>query len=263
MLPGRNRWSSRLHSTPLNTIEFKVSGRYAMFTDPITRVGGEKCSYHIPTYEGLKGIAKSIYWKPTLVWVIDSVRVMKRIRTQTKGTKPLNYSGGNTLAIYTFLTGDPDPGTGVPQVEYQVRAHFEWNQFRPELAHDRNNGKHYQMALRSLERGGRQDIFLGTRDCQGYVEPCKFGSGAGDYDGKGELGFGLMFHGFGYPDETGAAVLTAGFWRPQMLDGVIRFPRPEDCPVRKEIRPMQPKRFEAQRNLRSVEDESEVLEGLA
>jgi CRISPR-associated protein Cas5d len=179
-----------------------------MFTDPITRVGGEKCSYHIPTYEGLKGIAKSIYWKPTLVWVIDSVRVMKRIRTQTKGTKPLNYSGGNTLAIYTFLTGDPDPGTGVPQVEYQVRAHFEWNQFRPELAHDRNNGKHYQMALRSLERGGR-------------------------------------------------------FWRPQMLDGVIRFPRPEDCPVRKEIRPMQPKRFEAQRNLRSVEDESEVLEGLA
>ena len=253
-----------MHSTPLNTIEFKVSGRFAMFTDPLTKVGGEKCSYHVPTYEALKGIAKSIYWKPTLVWVIDSVRVLKRIRTQTKGTKPLEFSkGGNTLAIYTFLTGDGDVVSGVPGVEYQVRAHFEWNRFRPELAHDQISGKHYQMALRSLARGGRQDIFLGTRDCQGYVEPCDFGSGVGDYDGKGELGFGLMFHGFGYPDETGAGVLTAGFWRAQMVDGVLRFPRPEDCPVRKVIRPMQAKAFEAGRNLLRVEQEPEAADSLS
>ena len=104
-----------MHSTPKNTIEFRAWGRYAMFTDPLTRVGGEKCSYHVPTYEALKGIAKSIYWKPTLIWVIDAVRVMKRIRTQTKGTKPLDFSGGgNSLAIYTFLTGDPGPTT-VPE----------------------------------------------------------------------------------------------------------------------------------------------------
>src|SRR5712671_810768 len=173
-----------VHSTPKNTIEFRAWGRYAMFTDPLTRVGGEKCSYHVPTYEALKGLAKSIYWKPTFIWVVDAVRVMKRIRTQTKGTKPLDYSrGGNSLAIYTFLTGDPDPITSVPVVEYQVRAHFEWNEHRPELA---NDGKHFQIAQRSLERGGRQDIFLGTRDCQGYVEPCEFGAGTGDYDGKGE-----------------------------------------------------------------------------
>ena len=55
-----------------NSIEFKVWGRYALFTDPLTRIGGEKCSYHLPTYEALKGIAKSIYWKPTFVWVVDS-----------------------------------------------------------------------------------------------------------------------------------------------------------------------------------------------
>ena len=112
-----------MYSTPLNTIEFRVSGKLAMFTDPLTPRGGEKCSYHIPTYEALKGIVKSIYWKPTFVWIVDEVRVMKRIRTQTKGTKPLNYGGVypsaraagkkqesfNTLVIYTFLTGDPDP----------------------------------------------------------------------------------------------------------------------------------------------------------
>src|SRR5579872_3103732 len=172
--PARKKWSSSMDSTPRNAIEFRVWGRFAMFTDPLTRVGGEKCSYRVPTYEALKGIAKSIYWKPTFIWIIDTVRVMRRIRTQTKGAKPLNFGGVypsernptkkkeesyNTLAIYTFLTGDPDPNTGLPSVEYQVRAHFEWNDHQPELKRDQVEGKHYAIARRSLERGGRQDIF--------------------------------------------------------------------------------------------------------
>lgn len=234
-----------------NGVEFKVWGRYALFTDPLTRVGGEKCSYHIPTYEALKGIAKSIYWKPTLVWIIDEVRVMKRLRTQTKGTKPLVFGGGNDLAIYTFLA----------DVEYQVRAHFAWNEHRPELEADRIDGKHYAIAQRMLERGGRQDIFLGTRDCQGYVEPCAFGSGAGHYDGTGELGFGLMFHGFDYPDETGADELVARFWRPTLVDGRLRFVRAEDCSVRKFVRKMGTKRFLKGKNFRSVEAETAEWEG--
>lgn len=216
-----------------NSIEFKVSGRYALFTDPLTKVGGEKCSYHVPTYEALKGVAKSIYWKPTLIWVIDAVRVMKRIRTQTKGTKPMEFSGGNSLAIYTFLA----------DVEYQVRAHFEWNEHRPELSADRIDGKHLSIARRMVERGGRQDVFLGTRDCQGYAEPCAFGEGTGDLDGAGELAFGLMFHGFDYPDETGDDKLHARFWRPTMVDGVIRFPHPKDCVDRKFVRGMRVKPF--------------------
>jgi len=231
-------------------IEFRLWARHALFTDPLTRVGGEKCSYHVPTYEALKGIAKSIYWKPTFVWIIDEVRVIKPIRTQTKGTKPLVYSGGNDLAIYTFLA----------DVEYQVRAHFEWNQHRPELADDRNPGKHFAVAQRTLERGGRQDIFLGTRDCQGYVEPCQFGAGAGHYDDAGELAFGLMFHGFDYPDETGDEKLGARFWKPTLKDGVIRFDRPEACTVRKFVREMTKKTFVRNENLRAVDDEAAALE---
>lgn len=232
-----------------NSIEFKVSARHALFTDPLTRIGGEKCSYHIPTYEALKGVTKSIYWKPTFIWIIDEVRVMKHIRTQTKGTKPLEFGGGNTLAIYTFLV----------DVEYQVRAHFEWNTHRPELEDDRIEGKHYAVAQRMLERGGRQDIFLGTRDCQGYAELCEFGSGDGDYDGAGELAYSLMFHGFDYPDETGVKDLYARFWRPTMTDGRIRFIRPKDCPIHKFIRNMGAKKF-GKGNLRSVENEAAELE---
>ena len=232
------------------SIEFKVWGRFALFTDPLTKIGGEKCSYHVPTYEALKGIVKSIYWKPTFVWVIDEVRVMKRIRTQTKGTKPLEYGGGNTLAIYTFLT----------DVEYQVKAHVEWNVHRPELAEDRNQAKHHIIAERMLARGGRQDIFLGTRDCHGYVEPCKFGSGEGAYDTDGELAYGFMFHGFDYPDETGDNNLYTRFWRPTMMNGVIRFAPPQDCKDRKLVREMSVKKFERDQNLLRVDAEHMSVE---
>ena len=227
---------------PRRSIEFQVTGRYALFTDPLSKVGGEKCSYHVPTYEALKGIAKSIYWKPTLIWVIDEVRVMKRIRTQTKGVKPLDLGGGNSLAIYTFLA----------DVRYQVRAHFEWNEHRPELSDDRIEAKHHAIAQRMMDRGGRQDVFLGTRDCQGYVQACEFGSGAGELDDAGELAFGLMFHGFDYPDETGGTELHARFWRPTMVNGVIRFSHPQDCTERRFVRSMSVKPFGLNQGIQPV-----------
>lgn len=225
-----------------NRVEFKVYGKYALFTDPLTKIGGEKCSYQIPTYQALKGILESVYWKPTIVWIIDKVRVMKAIRTQTRSAKPLNYGGVypsardlskkeesfNTLSVYTYLS----------DVEYQVQGHFEWNLNREDMANDRNENKHYFVAKRMIERGGRRDIFLGTRECQGYVEPCSFGEGEGFYDCYGELGFDLMFHGFDYPDELGEQKLISRFWRPKMLDGILEFERPENCTIRKLVKSM-------------------------
>jgi CRISPR-associated protein Cas5d len=251
-----------MYETPKNSVSFKVYGRYALFTDPVTKIGGEKCSYHLPTYEAIKGVLKSIYWKPTIIWYVDRVRVMKKLRTQTKGTKPVSYNGKypsmkvakkeipfHTLSIYTFLH----------DVEYQVEAHFEWNEHRPELEKDRIDGKHFSIAKRSIEKGGRQDIFLGTRDCQAYVEPCEFGEGKGAYDDIDELGFGLMFHGFDYPDETGKDELHSRFWNATMKKGVLEFPRPEACTVSRFIRPMLPKKFEEGDNLLSVEIEEATL----
>lgn len=237
-------------NTPKNNIQFKVWGRYALFTDPITKMGGERCSYHVPTYEALKGIVKSVYWKPTFIWHIDKVRILKPIRTQTRGTKPLKISGGNDLAIYTYLA----------EVEYQILAHFEWNFHRPDLAKDRIDGKHFQIARRVLERGGRQDVFLGTRDCQGYAEPCPFGGGKGHYDDIEEVSYGLMFHSFGYPDETGEDKLITRFWRPVMKSGVIDFTRTDDeTNIIKEVRPMKTKMFGEGTCLKDVEKEHNEL----
>ncbi len=232
-----------------HSISFRLWGRYALFTDPVTKLGGEKYSYQIPTYEAIKGVLKSIYWKPTIIWYVDRVRIIKPLRTQTKGVKPLVWGGGNSLAIYTFLR----------DVEYQVEAHFEWNEYRPELKNDRVDGKHFTILKRSLDRGGRQDVFLGTRDCQAYVEPCEFGVGDGAYDGIDELAFGLMFHSFAYPDETGKNELFSKFWRPVLRNGIIEFPRPDLCTISRSVRPMAAKESSIGKNLLSVDGEEVLL----
>lgn len=220
-----------------NTVEFEVSGSYGLFSDPVMRVGGEKCSLQVPTYEALKGILSSVYWKPTLIWYVDAVRVMNPIQTEVKGIRPIKMSGGNDLSYYTYLK----------KCRYQVRAHFEWNMNRPELAADRVENKHHNIAKRMVQRGGRRDIFLGTRECQGYVEPCAFGEGEGAYDSTPELAFGLMYHGITYADEAYSpetqGKMTVRFWYPVMKQGVIEFCRPEDCPISRSIRDMTCKPF--------------------
>lgn len=236
-----------------NIVEFEVYGDYALFSDPIMRVGGEKCTYQVPTYEALKGILSSVYWKPTIVWIIDKVRVMNPIQTEVKGIRPIKYTGGNDLSFYTYLKS----------CRYQVMAHFEWNENRPELIGDRNENKHHCIAKRMIEKGGRRDIFLGTRECQGYVVPCKFGEGEGHYDNIQELAFGLMYHGITYADEAFSEEtknrMTARFWYPKMQNGVINFLRPEKCPLYKKLRPMEMKIFsETDNNFIGLKEFGEV-----
>ena len=87
---------------------------------------------------------------------IDAVRIMNPIQTADKGVGLLKWPKGRDLAYYTYLR----------KCRYQVQAHFEWNENRPEYAADRDADKHFAIAKRSIEKGGRRDVFLGARECQ-------------------------------------------------------------------------------------------------
>jgi ABC-type amino acid transport substrate-binding protein len=72
-----------------------------------------------------------------------------------------------------------------------------------------------------------------------------------------------MFHGFGYPDETGNSELVARFWRPVMRNGVIYFERPDknaDGILHKSLRPKTAKVFVKTNKIKSVEKEYDELE---
>ena len=224
-----------------NTVEFMFTSDYGLITDPVYKLGGEKCTLQIPTYEAIKGILMSVYWKPTIIWYIDAVRVMNRITTEVKGMRPIKWAGkndnNNDLAYYTYLK----------DCRYQVRAHFEFNCNRPELENDRNENKHHCIARKMINKGGRRDTFLGSRECQGYVEPCVFGEGEGAYDDIPRVDFGNMYHGITYADEAydeyTRGKLTVRYWRAFMRYGIIEYPKPWDCEYLRTVREMEIKPF--------------------
>lgn len=227
-----------------NEFCYKVYGDYALFSDPITRVGGEKMSYPIPTYSALIGITKAIYFKPTLLYVIDSVKVLKPIRTVSKGVRPIKYNnGGNDLSIYTYLT----------DVSYAVKGHFIWNENRPEFANDRNEDKHYQILKRMIKLGGRRSPQLGVSECPAYVEPCNFDEEKSCYDdgNNSEISFGLMYHSIIYCDEAineeDKGKMTVCFHTPVMKNGQIDFIRPEQCTIKRHIRDAKQKVFDTEK----------------
>ncbi len=242
--------------THRNSVQFEVFGDYALFSDPITRVSGEKYSYQIPTYEALKGIVSSVYWKPTFIWYIDRLRVMNPVRTMMREMRLFRYNTMSPdLACYMYLC----------KCRYQVEAHFEWNMNRPELESDRDENKHHNIAKRMILKGGRRDVFLGARECQGYVKPCVFGEGESFYDEIPEVQMGLMLHGITYPDEAFSEEtkdkMTLRFWRPVMRNGIVEFIRPEACPSEwcKPVKEMKMKPFSFElRNFSGLREFNEV-----
>jgi CRISPR-associated protein Cas5d len=174
---------------------------------------------------------------------------MKSIEMEAKGIRTIKYYGGNGgLYYYTYLR----------DVEYQVQAHFEWNNNMSELIKDRIDGKHFAIAKRSVENGGRRDIFLGTRECQGYVESCRFGEGESYYEEK-LLSFGSMFHNFGYPNETGKNELITRIWlNANMRNGIIDFANKDNNIKERIIKPQeQEKQYVLDNNILNVHTEYE------
>lgn len=217
-----------------NTVEFVVYGKFALFTDPLSAISGEKLSTQIPSHEALRGILSAVYFKPTIMWHIDEVRVMNPIRYESMGVKTPRFYDKTTSDIYAY--------SYLRDVRYQVRAHFTFNMHQTEMEGDRNPRKHLDIANRRIARGGRRDVFLGTRECQAYVEPCVFGEGEGAYDNVPMMPFGLMYYGRTYPDQAYSketeGMLTSHYYHPIMRNGIIKFPKADECPIHKPIRKM-------------------------
>jgi CRISPR-associated protein Cas5d len=62
------------------TVKLRVSGDYACFTRPETKV--ERLSYDVPTPSAARGILDAILWRPEMRWHIVKIAVLKPIRFQ-------------------------------------------------------------------------------------------------------------------------------------------------------------------------------------
>lgn len=201
----------------------RITGKHALFSTPYSKGGGEAISYPVPTKQALLGIVDACYWKPVLKNVVEEVKVIKPIRTQVRGSRALLKDGTADLNYLSYLF----------DVEYLLKYHFEWNTNREDLIGDRNMKKHTEIVKRSLEKGGRRDIFLGRRECRGDVE----GISKKEYEEKpsfyknSNLSLGIMFNSFIYPEKSGDPLVSA-FSEVEMRAGVIEFLEAKDCAIK-------------------------------
>lgn len=201
----------------------RVYGDYALFTAPESKGGGEKITYMVPTRQALKGIVDACYFKPTFINVIDEVKVINKISTHTVGIRALYNNGDLGLNYFTVLE----------KPEYLIKYHFEWNDAREDLSRDRNLKKHEAIMQRSLEKGGRRDVFLGTREFVGYIEEISeddYIDTKSAYDNQ-NLSFGYMFQEFIYPEESGKK-LVACYNNIVMKNGYIKFKSTDECEMK-------------------------------
>ncbi len=223
----------------------KVYGDRALITTPESKTGGEKFTSSVPTREMLRGIVDANYFKPVLKNVVDEVRIMHSIESYTQGTRLLFKDYGSDRSAYTYLS----------KVCYYVKFHFEWNEARDDLKGDRNFKKHEAITERSLKRGGRRPIFLGVSECMGYIEGLtkdEYEHDIGVYDDK-NLGFGLMFNEFIYPDKPGG-MLKAVYVPINMKNGRINYEELEGLGIVREVRNYD---FKSPMMTRTVDEELE------
>ncbi len=197
-----------------NTVHFELTGRYALFTDPLTGCSGEKCSLPVPTFEALKGAARGIYSSRDFCWTILAVRIMRPIITESITLTRLDYfKKGRDISVYTYLR----------DVRYQVLARIEFAQDIP----CETRLKHFSILRRMLQRGGRRMIYLGTADCPADISLTRFGAGGGYYDDE-STDFGLMYHSISYHNGKPCSVQL---FHCCMQRGIIIFPSPQNCTV--------------------------------
>lgn len=225
------------------TFCYECYGSKALYTIYWSRIGGEKLSYLVPTCGAIKGMTENMYWKPTMVYYPDRIRIMNEMDMMTV-PKLLSKvdSSERDRAFYALLRN----------VRYQIEGHAEWNLRYKQFERDRIYEKHQDMIDRHLNHCSVKRVYFGESSClvdDYYL--CKFGEGKGFYDNSGEIDLGMMFHSFVYANEAvlpeDEGYLTAKFWHPVMKDGVIEFIRPEECPVSRRLREDEVKEFKDRR----------------
>ncbi len=226
----------------------RVRGDRALFTNPATKGGSERSSYSVPTRQALQGIVDSIYHKPTFTNVVTEVKVLNQIQTELHGIRALLHDYSADLSYVSYLS----------DVEYLVKFHFVWNENRKDLIQDRLPNKHEAIMERSIRKGGRRDVFLGTRECFGLVDEISQGEyeNASSYYNGVTIDLGIMFHSFAYPTSKDVP-LKSYFTKTVMENGVIRFKPQSECEIENTLSSYV---FNTPGQIKSVDDEFEEYE---
>ena len=203
-------------------VKLKVWGDYACFTRPEMKV--ERVSYDVMTPSAARGILEAIYWKPAIVWIIDRIHVLQKIRFDNVrrnelaskiavGTVNAAMKDGKS-PVEVFIEEDRQQRAAMilRDVSYVIEAHFDFTG-----TEDNNPAKHKEIFDRRAERGQCfHQPYLGCREFSASFELIADVSKS-KLTGKQDLGW--MLHDMDFEND-----MEAKFFRAVMNNGVIDVP---------------------------------------
>ena len=229
----------------------EVSGDYACFTRPEMKV--ERVSYDVITPSAARGVYSAIFWKPAINWRITKIEVLNPIRwTSVRRNEVSAVASPRSEGIFV---DDPHvrqqrAGLILRDVRYRLWAEFDFipPDMRspsinpaPEWLSDRDENELYHQAeTRSDEKEAKYAAMFDRRATKGqyFVHPylgCREFScreirlvkqpeseSAKPIQETRDLGF--MLYDMDYSDPKD---IKAMFYRPKMVDGVIKVPHPD------------------------------------
>lgn len=215
-----------------------------MFTRPEMKV--ERVSYDVLTPSAARGILEAIHWKPSIMWIVEEIHVLKPIRFQSirrneVGAKAparaigtaMRSSEISNLALVIEENRQQRASTVLTDVAYVICARFA---LTPKAGPDDNEGKHLDTFNRRARKGQCfHQPCLGTREFPAHFQLIEPGATAPTPKKETlDLGFGIPRDlGFMLYDIDHAGDRSSMFFRAALDKGVMRVPPPDSPDIRR------------------------------
>lgn len=212
----------------------EITGERGCFSRPELSV--ERMSYDCITPSAAVGILESIYWHPSMKYVIDKIHVLNPIEFMTIRTNEVKskvsasamktaiVSNGELPYINTKDDIQQRTSTILTDVHYVVEAHFEVDEKK--MGKGDSAAKFIAILNRRLQKGQCfQQPYLGLREHPAYVRAYDGDlPPQGFYSHAGEQDLGLMLYGMNF---SNAKDITPMFFRAIMHNGTIEVSQSE------------------------------------
>jgi CRISPR-associated protein Cas5d len=148
---------------PISSVRVRVSGDYACFTRPETKV--ERFSYPVMTPSAARNVLDAICWRPQMRWVVTHITVLKPIRflsmlrneVQSKLSPASIKKWMRDPSEFAPLVAGAGQGTdGTPRNTTLLRDVAYWIDAHPlvfDASGDNSPTKYIEMMKRRVEKG--------------------------------------------------------------------------------------------------------------
>ncbi|MGE3149240.1 MAG: type I-C CRISPR-associated protein Cas5c [Pseudorhodoplanes sp.] len=210
-------------------VRLRVWGDYACFSRPEMKV--ERVSYDVMTPSAARGILEAIHWKPTILWIVDRIHVLKPIRFQSLRRNEVGHKiptrtaassmNANSVEGLNLIVEDDRQqraATLLRGVDYVIEAHFE---LTAKAGADDSEGKHLDMFNRRVAKGQcYHRPYLGCREFAADFEPVDGDIPPSELPGdQRDKDLGWMLHDIDFADG-----MTPRFFRAALSEGVLNVP---------------------------------------